>query len=272
MPMHKSACFFVRPSIPWFQDTRVLLKRLALAIFLIAVYIWCAAGTHLSIYELLKGLPQMTDIIGRMLPPNFAILPRLVTPTIETIQISIWGTTLAIFFTIPFGLISARNISPHRLLYSMGRFILNATRSISEIIFALIFVTAVGLGPFPGVLALAFHSVGMLGKFLADSIENIDPGPVEALQATGATKWQVIIYAIVPQVLPEFVTLCLYRWELNFRSATILGIVGAGGIGFELITSMRLFMYQDMTTILIIILIMVVGVDYISSYIRSKIL
>ena len=272
MPTRKSTCFSVRSPVPWSSDVRVTLKRLALIIFLAVVYIWSADGTNLSISELVKGLPQLADIIGRMLPPNLGILPRLVKPTIETLQISIWGTTLAIVFTIPFGLLAARNISPHPLLYNFGRFVLNATRSISELIFALVFVAAVGLGPFPGVLALAFHSVGMLGKFLADSIENIDSGPVEALLATGANKWQVIAYAIVPQVLPEFITLCLYRWELNFRSATILGIVGAGGIGFELVTSMRLFMYPDMTTILIIILAMVTVVDYISSYVRSKIL
>jgi phosphonate transport system permease protein len=272
MLMRRPDCFYVRPPVPWFTDAWVTARQLVLAAFIIAVYIWSAIGTHLSISELLMGLPGMADIIGRMLPPNFEILPSIVKPTIETIQISIWGTTLAIIFTIPFGLIAARNISPHPLLYSLARFVLNATRSISEIIFALIFVAAVGLGPFPGVLALAFHSVGMLGKFLADAIENIDSGPVEALLATGANKWQVIAYAVVPQVWPGFVTLCLYRWELNFRSATILGIVGAGGIGFELITSMRLFKYQDMTAILIVILAMVVGVDSISAYIRSKIL
>jgi phosphonate transport system permease protein len=226
----------------------------------------------LNFAELIRGIPQLADIIGRMLPPNFSILPRLIMPTIETLQISIWGTTLAVIFTIPFGLAAAHNISHHPIVYRGSRFILNATRSISEIIFALVFVAAVGLGPFPGVLALAFHSVGMLGKFLADSIENIDSGPVEALVATGASKWQVIMYAVVPQILPEFVTLCLYRWELNFRSATILGIVGAGGIGFELITSMRLFKYEDMTTILIVVLVMVSIVDYISSFVRSKII
>jgi phosphonate transport system permease protein len=243
-----------------------------LAVFIIAVYAWSAYGTNLNAAELVRGIPQLGDILGRMVPPNFNILPKLVKPTIETIQISIWGTTLAVIFTIPFGLAAAKNISPHPVIYRVSRFILNATRSISEIIFALVFVAAVGLGPFPGVLALAFHSVGMLGKFLADSIENIDAGPVEALVATGASKWQVIMYAIVPQIMPEFVTLCLYRWELNFRSATILGIVGAGGIGFELITSMRLFQYQDMTTILIVILAMVTIVDQLSSVIRSKII
>jgi len=158
------------------------------------------------------------------------------------------------------------------LIYHVARFILNATRSISEIIFALIFVAALGLGPFPGLMAVAVHSVGMLGKFLAESIENIDQGPLEALAATGANKLQIFRYAIFPQILPEFITLCLYRWELNFRSATILGVVGAGGIGFELITSMRLFKYQDMTIVLVVILLTVTVVDFISSKIRSKII
>ncbi|MDR3588394.1 MAG: phosphonate ABC transporter, permease protein PhnE [Negativicutes bacterium] len=272
MPTHKTDGLELRPITPWFGDAQVVLRRGLLLVFLAVVYVWSAYGTNLNIAELIRGVPQLGDILGRMLPPNLSILPRLLGPTVETLQISIWGTTLAIFFTIPFGLAAARNIAPHPLIYRASRFILNATRSISEIIFALVFVAAVGLGPFPGVLALAFHSVGMLGKFLADSIENIDPGPVEALVATGASKWQVIVYAIVPQILPEFVTLCLYRWELNFRSATILGIVGAGGIGFELITSMRLFKYQDMTTVLIVVLVMVSIVDTISSWVRSKII
>ena len=272
MPVRKNSGMALRPVLPWFGDTAAFVRRLAVVILLAAVYIWSAQGAHISIGEFVNGIPNLGDILGRMVPPNFDILPRLVTPTVETLQISIWGTTLAVIFTIPFGLAAARNIAPHPVVYNASRFILNASRSISEVIFALVFVAAVGLGPFPGVLALAFHSVGMLGKFLADSIENIDNGPVEALVATGASKWQVIVYAIVPQILPEFVTLCLYRWELNFRSATILGIVGAGGIGFELITSMRLFQYQDMTTILLVVLAMVTVVDYISAIIRSKII
>ena len=270
--MRKTELGALRPAIPWPEDWRTITRNIGIALFLLALYGWSAVGVNLSPQELVEGLPQLVDIISRMLPPNPDILPRLLRPTVETLQISIWGTSLAIVFTIPFGLAAAKNISPHPFLYRGSRFILNATRSISEIIFALVFVAAVGLGPFPGVLALAFHSVGMLGKFLAESIENIDAGPMEALRATGASQWQIIMYAVVPQILPEFVTLCLYRWELNFRSATILGIVGAGGIGFELITSMRLFQYPDMTMILLVILGMVSGVDSISSWIRSKIL
>lgn len=270
--MRKDDVFTLQPAVPWPRDWRANTRLAAAAALLLFLYAWSAQGTHLSASELLRGLPGLWDILTRMMPPNPAIVPRLIQPTVETMQISIWGTSLAIVFTIPFGLAAARNIAPHPLVYAVARFILNATRSISEMIFALVFVAAVGLGPFPGVLALAFHSVGMLGKFVADAIENIDAGPVEALTATGANKWQVIMYAIFPQILPEFVTLCLYRWELNFRSATILGIVGAGGIGFELITSMRLFLYRDMTTILLVILVAVIIVDYVSSYLRQRVI
>jgi phosphonate transport system permease protein len=222
--------------------------------------------------DLIDGMPLLWDILTRMFPPNWASLPDLIGPTVETVQISLWGTTIAVILTIPIGLMAARNISPHPLVYQLCRFITNALRAINEMIFALVFVAAVGLGPFPGVLALGFHSVGMMGKFLADSIENIDEGPVEALNAAGASKLQIIRYAIVPQIMPDFISLCLYRLELNFRSATVLGIVGAGGIGFELITSMRLFMYHDTTTILLVILVTVVMVDYLCTKIRSRIL
>ena len=139
-------------------------------------------------------------------------------------------------------------------------------------VFALIFVAAVGLGPFPGVLGIGVSSTGMLGKFFADAIENVDNGPLDALKATGAKKIQVITYAVIPQILPEFVSVALFRWEMNFRASTIVGIVGAGGIGFELMTSMRLFNYQKMTLILIIILVIVTAVDTISSFIRKRII
>lgn len=262
----------LKPVEPWSGNAKSAARWSGASVLIVAVYIWSVYGTNFSINELIAGLPRMQDIILRMVPPNFDILPKLVGPTLETVQISILGTTMAVLFCIPFGIMAARNITPNPLLYGFSRFVLNATRSISEIIFALIFVAALGLGPFPGVMAVAVHSVGMLGKFLAESIENIDPGPVEALTATGASKLQIFRYAVFPQILPEFVTLCLYRWELNFRSATVLGVVGAGGLGFELITSMRLFMYQDMTTVLLVILGTVTVVDSISSKIRSRII
>jgi phosphonate transport system permease protein len=254
------------------RNSRNMALQLAMAALALAIYIWSARGTHLSLSELRSGMSGMVDLVSRMLPPDFSILSRLAAPIIETIQISIWGTTLAILLSIPFGFLAARNIAPHHLIYRASRLFLNATRAISATIFALIFVAAVGLGPFPGVLALAIHSTGMLGKFLADAVENIDPGPVDALTATGATKLQVIVFAIIPQIMPEFISLSLFRWEMNFRSSTILGIVGAGGIGFELVTCMRLFRYQELTVILLIIFLVVTALDGFSSAIRKRFL
>lgn len=254
------------------ENRWLYLQRGLIIAAVVMVYGWSAEGTNLSLTELVLGWPYLLGIIQRMLPPNLTLLPDLLAPAVETIQISLWGTTLAVIFTIPIGMMAAQNITPHSLLYHSCRLILNATRSISEMIFALVFVAAVGLGPFPGVLALAFHSVGMMGKFLAESIENIDNGPVEALKSAGAGQLQMIRYAIFPQIIPEFISLCLYRLELNFRSATVLGIVGAGGIGFELITSMRLFKYQDTTSILLVILLTVIIMDGICTQIRSRII
>ena len=239
---------------------------------LLILFGWSAEGVRLDPVSFLSGLGGVKDILGRLFPPDFSVLPKLIAPAIETVQISIWGTSLGILFCIPLGILAAKNVTPNRLIYIASRQTLNVLRAIPDMVMALIFVASVGLGPFPGVLAVAFHSVGMLGKFLADSIENVDPGPVEALAATGARARQRFAYAVVPQILPEFVSLCLFRWEMNFRSSTVLGIVGAGGLGFELITSMRLFRYQEMTMTILLILAVVAVVDTLSSQIRKRIL
>lgn len=242
------------------------------AVLLLAVYWWSAVGTRLNLANLFGGLHGIGDIFSRMLPPNFSALPRMLAPALETVQISIWGTTLGILIAIPLGLCAAANIAPHKSIYYLARLVLNFLRAVPEMVMALIFVAAVGLGPFPGVLAVAFHSVGMLGKFLAESIENVDTDPIDALTATGAGKTQVFVYSVVPQIMPSFVALCLFRWEMNFRSSTVLGIVGAGGLGFELISSMRLFRYQDMTMIILLILTVVTLVDGVSSLIRKRLI
>jgi len=257
-----------RPATEWF----LYLQRGLIIALVLGVYLWSAGGTNLSLPELIKGYPHMADFLSRMLPPNLSIIKDLIRPTVETVQIALWGTTLAVLLAIPLGILAARNITPHPFVYTAARFTLNALRAISEMVFALIFVTAVGLGSFPGVLALAVHSAGMLGKFYAEAIENVDPGVLEALEATGAHKLQVIVFGVAPQVLPEFISYNLYRWEHNVRAATVLGLVGAGGIGFELITSMRLFKYPDTATILLMILATVTVVDFISSRLRAKVI
>jgi phosphonate transport system permease protein len=209
----------------------------------IAVLWWAADGTHLSVSTLVEGWPWIADFLGRMLPPNWAYAKNLLQPAIETVQIALWGTLLGIVLALPVCFFAARNLSPHAGIFHALRQVLNVMRGINEIILALIFVAAVGLGPFAGVLAIAVHGAGMLGKFFAEAIEEIDEGPLDALRAAGAGTLQRIAFGVLPQVLPAWTGVILYRFETNIRVSTVLGMVGAGGIGFELISSMKLFSY-----------------------------
>ncbi len=251
-------------------------KRLAAwsagAVVGLGVLVWSARGIGLSLTELLRGMPWVIDLVSRMMPPNWAVLERLVRPVVETVQIAIWGTLLAVVMALPLCFVAARNLSPNLLVFHAMRQVLNALRGINEIIFALIFVAAVGLGPFAGVLALAIHGAGMLGKFFAEAIEEIDAGPVEALRSTGANAAQVVVFGVLPQVIPAWIASTLYRFEVNLRAATILGMIGAGGIGFELVSSMKLFQYQDTATCVLVILAMVMTADFVSSRLRARIL
>lgn len=245
------------------------LPRLSAGAFALLVLWWAANGAQVSFSELAKGLPWIGDFLGRMLPPNWAFVDKLVTPAIETVQIAIWGTLLAVVLAVPFCFFAARNLTPNLFVYQFTRQVFNVTRGINEIILALIFVAAVGLGPFPGVLALAVHGAGMLGKFFSESIEEIDQGPIEALRATGAGPIQTIIFGVLPQVITAWIAVVLYRFETNLRQATVLGMVGAGGIGFELVGSMKLFQYQDTATCILVIIAMVMVADYISTRLRA---
>lgn len=230
---------------------------------------WSASGAQVSVSELGKGLPWIGDFLSRMLPPNWAFIDKLINPAIETVQIAIWGTLLGIVLALPLCFFAARNITPNNLVFHAMRQVLNVMRGINEIILALVFVAAVGLGPFPGVLALAIHGAGMLGKFFAESIEEIDQGPIEALRATGAGPLQTIVFGVLPQVITSWIAVSLYRFETNLRQATVLGMVGAGGIGFELTGSMKLFQYQDTATCILVIIAMVMAADFLSSKLRA---
>jgi phosphonate transport system permease protein len=237
-----------------------------------AALAWSARDLNLSLTELVKGMPWVADFLSRMLPPNWGFMARLAKPVFETVQLAVWGTLFAMVLALPLCFLAARNLSPSPVVFHFMRQVFNAARGINEIIFALIFVAAVGLGPFAGVLALSIHGAGMLGKFFAEAIEEADPGPVEALRATGASPLQVIAFAVLPQALPAWIAATLYRLEVNLRAATILGMVGAGGIGFELYSSLKLFQYEDTATCVIVILAMVMTADYVSSSLRARIL
>jgi len=243
--------------------------RVALGAAIASVLWWAAKGSQVSFGELVKGAPWIADFLGRMFPPNWAFIDKLIVPAIETVQIAIWGTLLAFVLAVPVCFFAARNLTPNAALYHLTRQIFNVTRGVNEIILALVFVAAVGLGPFPGVLALAVHGAGMLGKFFSESIEEIDQGPIEALRSTGAGAIQIIIFGVIPQVITAWIAVVLYRFETNLRQATVLGMVGAGGIGFELVGSMKLFQYQDTATCILVIIVMVMVADYVSTRMRA---
>jgi phosphonate transport system permease protein len=233
---------------------------------------WAARGADVQPGALVGGLPFMADFVVRMMPPDLSAAAGLLEPTLETLQMAIVGTGLAVVLATPLGLFAARNVSPHPVLYWSARGVLNALRGINEFVFALVFVAAVGLGPFPGVLALAVHTAGMLGKFYGEAIENVDVAPIEGVQATGAGRLQTIRFAILPQIMPAVVAFNLYRFEVAVRSATVLGLVGAGGLGFALMANMRLFKYREVATILLLILALVVATDFVSTRVRKRFL
>jgi phosphonate transport system permease protein len=211
------------------------------------------------------------DILSRMLPPDFSNFGNLTLAMFETIEIAFLGTFIAIILSIPVGLFSARNLAPNYLVFLIARIITIFFRAIPEFIIAMILVIAVGFGAIPGVLALGLHTMGFLAKFYAEDIEHVKKGPIEALKASGASKRQIISFAVIPQIIPSFVANNLYILDRNIRMATMLGIVGAGGIGYELLSSFRMFEYQKVSAIIIIIFITIFIIDHLSSLIRSKI-
>ena len=211
------------------------------------------------------------DILSRMLPPDFSNLSDLIYAMFETIEIAFLGTFIAIVLSIPLGLFSARNIAPNYFVYLVCKTIVIFFRAIPEFIIAMILVIAIGFGAMPGVLALGLHTMGFLAKFYAEDIEHINKGPIDALKSSGATKSQIISFGVIPQILPSFVANNLYILDRNVRMATMLGIVGAGGIGYELQSSFRMFEYPRVSAIIILIFITIFIIDHFSSLIRSKI-
>jgi phosphonate transport system permease protein len=204
-------------------------------------------------------------------PPDFNGWERYLEQMLLTIAMGIWGTVLCLFITIPLSFAGAQNVAPP-WLYQITRRIMDFLRALNELVLALIFVAAVGLGPFPGILALAIGSAGSLGKLLSEAIEAVDPGQVEAVRATGASPLMVILYGYWPQILPLFLSYTLYRLEINVRAATILGLVGAGGIGFYLQEAMRSFDWKATSAILIMIFVTVFIVDFASARLRRSII
>jgi phosphonate transport system permease protein len=247
-------------------------KGFIIGILIVLIYYWAAKGTNFSLFNFIEGLPFMLDFISRMFPPDISNLGRFLIKAVETLQMAIVGSTIGAIIAFPLSFLAARNIMSNKFIYQTVRTIFDMFRGINEIVWGLIFVSMVGLGPFPGVLALSVHVTGALGRYFSEAIEGVDPRKIKAIFSTGANKIQVIIRGVLPEVKPNFINYSLYYLENNFRAATVLGLVGAGGIGMELLTSMRLFKTQEVLTILIIMILMVILIDRFSAYIRKNIL
>ena len=220
---------------------------------------------------LISDADNMATLISDFLYPNFVDLEDIILKMIETVQIALWGTVLSIIFGIPCALLSSNNIAPYWIVQPMRR-LMDACRAINELVFAILFVAAVGLGPFAGVMALFVHNLGIIAKLFSEAVEAIDPRPVEGIAATGASRMQQIIFGVIPQVLPLWTSFSLYRFETLVRSATVLGIVGAGGIGFIFYESFRSFQYDRASAVIIVVVISVSIIDIISSQLRKRLI
>ena len=234
-----------------------------------AVLVWSAVATEVSLGRMVEGLPYMWDFVRRMVPPDLSVLGNAVRGAIETVQIAIVGTAVAAVLALPVGFAAARNAAPRWLFYS-SRLLLNAFRAVDTLVYALFFVAAVGLGPFPGVLAVIVYTATVLAKLYSEAIEAIEPGPVEAVRATGATRLQVLRWGVLPQLAPQFLSFTLYRFETNIRAAAILGFVGAGGIGFYVQTYLRLLNYPAAASVLLVLVALVMVIDFASSRLRAR--
>ena len=235
----------------------------------VAVFVWSAVATEVSIGRMVEGLPFMWDFLRRMVPPDPSVLGNAVRGAIQTIQIAIVGTVVAAVLALPVGFAAARNAAPRWLFYT-SRLLLNAFRAVDTLVYALFFVAAVGLGPFPGVLAVIVYTATVLAKLYSEAIEAIEPGPVEAVRATGATALQVLRWGVLPQLVPQFLSFTLYRFETNIRAAAVLGFVGAGGIGFYVQTYLRLLNYPAAASVLLVLVALVMVVDFASSRLRAR--
>ena len=220
--------------------------------------------------DLITGAHGMADIIRRATPPDFSKIDTALWPTLETVDLAIFGTLAGVILAVPLAVLAAANVTPSRALYYTARGLIGFARAVPDLIWALLFVTAVGLGPFPGGLALAVHSVGMLGRLFAETIEHMDMAPVDALALTGARRVQIFTHGIIPSILPSLLGISLYRLDENIRSSLVLGFVGAGGIGFQLLTAMNLFQYREVSLLLIVTFVIVLTVERLSAALRAR--
>jgi phosphonate transport system permease protein len=262
-------------SIPdhWARFTPVQrMMRFAALLFGAAVLYWALTSIEV-IWAWVWGSPQqIADLFGRMMPPDPSNLGEILRVLWETVNIATIATAIAVGVSLPVAYLAAQNTTPNRATLWLGRLILVSSRSINTIIWALLFVAIFGPGAIAGIVAIMFRSIGFVGKLLAEAIEEIDSRPVEALEATGASRFMVIAYAVVPQVMPTFWAVSILRWDINLRESTVLGLVGAGGIGIILQGAIDTFNWPEVATILLAIIALVVLGEVVAAWLRKRVL
>ncbi|MGZ4030933.1 MAG: phosphonate ABC transporter, permease protein PhnE [Tumebacillaceae bacterium] len=248
------------------------IKFYIIFVIMAVLYVIAWKGVNGKLSDLIDGWPNIVNMMSQLFPPDWGYLTTILKPMLETVKMAIWGTTLGSLLAIPFTLLASRNVFLSKWVSGITRMILNLTRTLPDLLLASVFVAAVGIGPLAGVGALTVFSFGIVTKLAYESVETIDPGPLEAMTAVGANKIQFITFAVVPQALPSFVAFVLYTFEVCIRASAILGLVGAGGIGMELSASLDNFLYDRVALIILFTLLIVIVIDTVSASIREKLL
>lgn len=238
----------------------------------VLVAVWSVRHLEIPWFYFLDAHVQAMDLATRMVPPAWNYFGHIAQPLIETIHIATLGTIVTCFIAFPVAFIAARNTTPNRVTWLVGKFILVSSRSVNTVVWALFFVAIFGPGPVAGIWAIAFRSIGFMGKLIAEAIEEIDHGPVEAIEATGASRMQVLLVGVLPQVMPIIYGTTVYRWDINIRESTVLGFVGAGGIGIELYSSINQFAWSQVSLMMLAIFGVVIVSEYISAAVRNRII
>jgi phosphonate transport system permease protein len=239
----------------------------------ILLLVFSASAVELDIVRLFGAIPRMFQFAGHMLVlPDWEYLPKLAVNILQTLEMTFLATSIALVISLPLGVLAAKNASPHPAVFHATRNLLTLMRALPELVWALVFVSAVGLGPLPGIMALSFVTVGFMGKFFAESIEVVDPRQIEGVVAHGAGWLQLRTFAHFPQAFPDFVGTVMYILDHNLRAAAILGLVGAGGIGYDLVMAMRMFEYDRLLPIALSIYVVVTLLDRTSDQFRRRLI
>ncbi|WP_062047960.1 phosphonate ABC transporter, permease protein PhnE [Bacillus sp. JCM 19034] len=255
------------------RSTLILIRNIIITIFLVSLYVWTFTTIDVK-WERIFSERTITNF-GRVIPqlfsPDWGAFQNVMKLMWQTLQMAYTGTLLAAILAIPFGFVAASNMVKNKWLNTLSKWILDAIRAFPELVLALMFVAAIGPRPFAGVLAIAIGSIGMLGKLYSEVIESIDMNVIESLEANGANKIQILFYGIIPQIIPEFLSYAIYRFEIDVRASTILGIIGAGGIGTLITISIQNRNWDEVGMILLVIIVVVTIIDILSAQIRKRI-